>query len=296
VQAARRDFVIATAASSGYFNGPETSMVKVLVGLEQAVLFCPPEYGGHVEVQSAVPAVRRWPPRLCAGFEMSLLIGPSHDATIHGRRTITPGNITFVQLPGTVWSAERVYGAFLSIELSPDLFASLRESWVSARTLPGPSQVVMPELLGAFSRAHNAFRLNYDATTRTEALVDLIHQVLASMTGTEPVTPVCDAVSRARDALHESSYSAPTIDDLATHAGMTPFELVRSFHHRYGIGPSAYRRSLQIARARELLRRGRTIDEVTLELGFTSRSAMTRSFIAQVGVEPTRYAEQVTSQ
>lgn len=270
-------------------------MVKVLVGLEQAMVFCPAEYGGHVEVQSAVPAVRRWPARLCAGFEMSLLIGPSHDATIQGQHTMTPGNVTFVQLPGTVWSAERVYGAFLSIELSPDLFASLRDSWVSSRSLPGPSQVVLPELLNAFSRAHNAFRLRSDATTRTEALVDLIHQVLHSMTGTEPVTPVCDAVSRARDALHASTHNAPTIDELAAEARLTPFELVRAFHRRYGVGPSAYRRSLQIARARELFRRGRTVDEVTVELGFASRSALTRSFIAQIGVEPTRYAEQVTS-
>src|SRR5262245_4283732 len=104
-------------------------MSKVLVGLEEAVLFCPPEYAGHIEIQSGAPAVRRWPTRVCEGFEISLLLGPTHDATIQGRPTTTPGNVTFVQLPGTVWSAERVFGAFLSIELGAELFRSLVADW-----------------------------------------------------------------------------------------------------------------------------------------------------------------------
>jgi AraC-like DNA-binding protein len=269
-------------------------MAKVLVGLEQAVLFCPPEYSGHVELQSGVPAVRRWPTRVCEGFEISLLLGPTHDATIQGRRTTTPGNVTFVQLPGTVWSAERVHGAFLSIELGPELFASLLEEWPSASLLATPSQIVMPDLLRTFTRAHNAFRLHNDATTRTESLVDLLHQVLTTLTGCVPKIPINDSVSRARDALHAETRIAPTIETLAADAGLTQFEFVRAFHHRYGVGPAGYRRAVKLARARHLLRRGYTIDEVTTAVGFASTTAMTRSFISEIGVEPTRYAEQVT--
>ena len=206
-------------------------MTKVLVGLEQAVLFSPPEYAGQVEIQSGAPALRHWAPRVCDGLEISLLIGPSHDAIIEGRRTTTPGNITFIQLPGTVWSAEQVYGAFLSIELKPDLFASLRENWPTSPTLPGPSQIVVPELLQAFTAAHNAFRFHRDAMTTTEALVELLRQVLATITGIEPGTPTCDDVSRARDALHDGSNRSLTIDELATEAGLTPFEFVRAFQH-----------------------------------------------------------------
>ncbi len=269
-------------------------MVNALVGLEQALLFCPPEYGGHVEIQSGIPAVRRWPTRVCDGFEISLLLGPTHDAIIQGRHTTTPGNVTFVQLPGTVWSADKVHGAFLSIEIGPELFDNLLDEWPSSRLLPPPSQVVMPELLRTFSRTHNAFRLHNDATARTESLVDLLHQVLTTMTGCEPKIPICDSISRARDALHADPNYAPTIEELADEAGLTQFEFVRAFHHRYGIGPSAYRRSVKLARARHLLRRGYTIDEIVTEVGFASMSSLTRNFISEIGVEPTRYAEQVT--
>jgi AraC-like DNA-binding protein len=221
-----------------------------------------------------------------------LLLGPSHDAIIQGTPTTTPGNVTFVQLPGTVWSAEQVHGAFFSIELGPELFARLLYNWPLSTWLP-PSQVILPHLMSVFSRAHNAFRHN-EVTTRTEALVELLRQVLVALTGIEPRTPNCDAVSRARDALHASLNRSPTIDELATEAGITPFEFVRAFRDRYGIGPSTYRRALQIARARQLLRRGLSSEEVTAELGFTSGSALTRSFVAQLGLEPASYAEQAT--
>lgn len=271
-------------------------MRSLLTGLERAHVFRPREYAGQVEVQVGEPATRRWPTRICEGFEMSLLIGPTHEATIHGRKTETPGKLTFVQLPGTVWSAKRAVGAFLSLELSPELFARFVADLPRRPSLPGPSQVVLPGLLDAFWRTHKVFRSQSDATTRTETLVRLVAMVLESLSGKElPAPTVSDGVTRAREAIHDCPHEAPTIDRLAAEAAMSPIEFVRAFRRQYGVGPAEYRRALRMARGRRMCLAGRATADIASELGFSSATAFRRSFVASAGIDPERYAQQIAS-
>jgi AraC-like DNA-binding protein len=261
-----------------------------LTGLEQVELFRPDEYDGLVEVQVGAPAARRWPTRICGGLEISLLIGPTHEATIQRRQTETPGKVTFVQLPGTVWSAPQVGGGFFSIDVAPQLFARFLAEWPKGSSLPGPSQVVTPGLLDVFWSTHRVLRQPGNATTRSEALVRLVSQVLETLTGVAPPDVDCDGVSRARDLIHDCPESAPTLEALAAEAELTPFELARAFRRRYGVGPSGYRRALQVTRARWMLFGGRAIEEVVAQLGFASADELRRCFVAQVGLEPEQYA------
>jgi AraC-like DNA-binding protein len=266
-------------------------MHKTLIGLEQVELFRPEEYAGQVELQVGAPAVRRWPPRLCRGFEISLLIGPSHSATIQGRATETPGKVTFVQAPGTAWSAQRAVGAFLSLEIAPELFERFAADWRRCSSLPGPSQIVLPGLLDAFWSSHKVLRCSGDSTARSEALVRLVATVLEQLSGGAPADlVVSDGVAKARDAIHDCPAKAPTISALAALAGLTPFELVRTFRRRYGVTPASYRRLLRVALARKMLARGRTVGEVVAELGFRSASELRQTFVSQVGLTPESYA------
>jgi AraC-like DNA-binding protein len=261
-----------------------------VTGLEQVELFRPEEYRGQVEIQVGAPAVRRWPTKICDGLEITVLVGPSHEATIHGRQTQTPGKVCFVQLPGTVWSAPRVVGGFFSLELAPALFARFVADWPKASSLPGPSQVVTPELLDLFWDAHRVLRQPGDALTRSEALVRLVSAVLESLTGVgPPERVVADGVSLTRDLIHDCPAIAPTLEVLAEQAGLTPFELARAFRQRYGVGPSGYRRALQVARARRMLCGGRDVEQVVTELGFDSIEELQRSFFGQLGLAPDSY-------
>jgi AraC-like DNA-binding protein len=244
-----------------------------------------------VELQVGVPAVRRWPTRICAGLEISLLIGNSHETTIQGRSTETPGKVTFVQMPGTVWSAPEVGGAFLSLEIGPAYFAQLVAEWAGRPALPGPSLVPVPLAMEMFWSSHRVLRSQNDATARSEALVGLLKTVLVQLTGPPPdggASP--DGVSKARDALHDRPAHAPTIEELAGLAGMTSFELVRAFRDRYGLTPSPYRQALRLARARQLLAVGRSVGETAAELGFGSADQLRRAFATQVGLTPEAYA------
>lgn len=262
-----------------------------LVALEKVEIVRPKEFGGEVELQLGVPAVRSWPTRLCEGLEISLLIGPSHPTTIQGRQTETPGKMTFVQMPGTVWSAPEVSGAFLSLEVGPGLFARLAAEWPGRATLPGPSLVPVPMLMDAFWFSHELLRSQTDATARSETLLRLVRTLFTLLTGAAPDPgPPADGIARVRDAIHDSPASAPTIEDLATLAGLTSFELVGSFKRRYGTTPARYRHALRLARARQLLAGGRTTTEAAEALGFGSAESLRRAFASEVGVSPERYA------
>ncbi len=265
-------------------------MLSSLTGLEAVELFRPREFAGHVELQVGVPAIRRWPTRVCMGFEISLQIGPAHEEIVQGRRTETPGKVTFVQLPGTVWSAQRAVGAFLSLEVSPELFERLLAEWPSRPSLPGPAQVALPRLVDAFWSRHKLLRAPGDATARSEALVSLVGMAIESLTGKAPPAAIgCDLVARARDALHDCSAQAPTMDALAAYSGLPTLQLVRAFRRRFGVGPARYRRALRAARARRLLLAGRAVAEIVTEMAFASEAELRRTFSAHFGLEPDHY-------
>jgi AraC-like DNA-binding protein len=271
-------------------------MIKTLTGLQEVEVLRPWEFAGQVELQIGKAALRRWPTRVCDGLEISLLVGPTHEAKIHGRSTMTPGKVTFVQLPGTVWSAQVALGAFLSIEVAPELFERFLSEWPTRPRLPGPSQIVVPTLVDEFWMAHSLLRKQRDATTRTEALVRLIGATIEALSEAGlPGTAACAGVSRAREAIHDDPTSAPTIAVLAAHAGMNPLALVRAFRRQYGVGPAEYRRGLRLAHARHMLRRGRTLAEIVTELGFADVAELRQSFLACVGVTPESYGAQTAA-
>jgi len=74
---------------------------------------------------------------------------------------------------------------------------------------------------------------------------------------------------------------------------MRPLALVRAFRRRYGVGPAEYRRGLRLARARQMLRAGRSIEEIVAELGFADDAELSRCFRAGVGVAPESYGAQI---
>jgi AraC-like DNA-binding protein len=98
------------------------------------------------------------------------------------------------------------------------------------------------------------------------------------------------AVARARDYLEAHLTEPVTLADLAAHAGVSAFHLVRLFRRAFGLPPHAYQVQQRVARARELLLRGTAPGVVALELGFADQSHLTREFKRRVGVTPARYA------
>ena len=95
---------------------------------------------------------------------------------------------------------------------------------------------------------------------------------------------------RARAFLHDALADKITLDELAEHAALDKFHLVRAFRAEVGLPPYEYLTHLRVSRARELLRRGVLVAEAAQAVGFYDESQLHRHFRRIVGVPPGVYA------
>jgi len=88
----------------------------------------------------------------------------------------------------------------------------------------------------------------------------------------------------AREALESESVSIAT---LARRAGVHPVYLGRRFRDRFGVGPAAYRRRMQVFRAAQgLLGAPAPLADVALEAGFCDQPHMNHAVRAATGLTP----------
>lgn len=80
-----------------------------------------------------------------------------------------------------------------------------------------------------------------------------------------------------------------SLAELATLSGVSRFQLLRGFAREIGITPHAYLVQRRVRLARQLLADGQTPAQAALLAGFADQSHMTRAFVRQLGVTPSRY-------
>ena len=98
------------------------------------------------------------------------------------------------------------------------------------------------------------------------------------------------AVRRARRLLEERWAEPVGLAELAAHAGLSRFELARTFRAQVGLPPHAFQLDLRIGRARARLAAGDPPAAVAAACGFYDQAHLTRVFKRAVGVTPGRYA------
>jgi len=96
------------------------------------------------------------------------------------------------------------------------------------------------------------------------------------------------ALERARQYLDAHWDQAVTLEELATHAGLSRFHLLREFKKRFGVPPHAYQLQRRIFHAKELLFQGMRPGDVALETGFFDQAHFSHVLKRYVGVSPGR--------
>jgi len=76
------------------------------------------------------------------------------------------------------------------------------------------------------------------------------------------------------------------LDELAAHAGLDKFHLVRAFRAEVGLPPYEYLTHMRVARVKELLERGVRVAEAAQSVGFYDESQLHRHFRRIVGITP----------
>jgi len=160
----------------------------------------------------------------------------------------------------------------------------------------GPVEIVHPVardplLAGLFARlfagltAPQSDRLASEENLLRSLMQILRRHGLARLSCSGPSPYVAKAIERL-DSAPETSVS---LAELAALSGVSRFQLLRGFAREVGTTPHAYLVQRRVRLARQLLANGQTPVQAALQSGFADQSHMTRVFVRQLGITPSRY-------
>jgi AraC-like DNA-binding protein len=98
---------------------------------------------------------------------------------------------------------------------------------------------------------------------------------------------------RVMDRLADQLTQPPGLTELAADAGLSRYQLLRSFRAEVGMPPYAWLAQHRVARARVLLEQGHRPAEAATLTGFADQAHLTRWFRRVVGVTPGAYRNGV---
>ena len=96
-------------------------------------------------------------------------------------------------------------------------------------------------------------------------------------------------LSRALNAIHASPEFDWTLERMAAAAAMSRARFAQRFHDVVGMTPGAYLSDWRLGLAKSMLLRGGTVQNIALDVGYGSSSALSRVFSSRVGVSPTEW-------
>lgn len=184
---------------------------------------------------------------------------------------------------------ERFYcnGSYISIALHPTWF--VRNADVLARApvgLSGSSERIVH--LGRGYVAEVTCADSWSAVSLEGLTLELLAELGRANDGQRSAAPrwlsgVCDLIHETRDA-------APSLQALASSAGVHPGHLARAFRTHIGMSVGAYLRSQRLEAARASLACGDcAIAEIVATAGFYDQAHLSRCFKRAYGFTPSRY-------
>ncbi len=102
------------------------------------------------------------------------------------------------------------------------------------------------------------------------------------------------SVARAVECMDSAPNRPVFLADLAALSGVSRFQLLRGFAREMGTTPHSYLIQRRVRLAQQLLVNGETPVQAAVQSGFADQSHMTRAFVRQLGITPSRYRAAIT--
>lgn len=231
-------------------------------------------------------------------FVVVVVYGGAFDGWYRGRvRTHVAGSLKLKE-PGEVHRDLRVHAPFTlqGAGFTPELVAAAADAMGlrSALHFKAPGFAPGERATELAFAMHDAL-VREDATEieRTTLIAETLSEIVGTSARANGRAPL--AVRRARAFLQDSLADKVTLDELAEHAALDKFHLVRVFRAAVGLPPYEYLTYLRVSRAKALLRRGMFVAEAAQAVGFCDESQLHRHFRRILGVAPGAYAKGFVS-
>jgi AraC-like DNA-binding protein len=82
------------------------------------------------------------------------------------------------------------------------------------------------------------------------------------------------------------------LNEIAGKAHVSKFHFIRLFKKYYGRTPNQYLQEIRIENAKKILQKGKSINSVCLEIGFTSKTSFINLFKKMTGTTPLAYQKR----
>jgi AraC-like DNA-binding protein len=165
----------------------------------------------------------------------------------------------------------------------------------------GPVEIVRPVvrdplLAGHFARLFACLTApRSDRLAEEENLLCSLMHILRRYAVARPLSNgPSPCVAKAIQRLDSAPETSVSLAELAALSGVSRFQLLRGFTHEVGITPHAYLIQRRVRLARQLLASSQTPVQAALQAGFADQSHMTRAFVRQLGITPSRYRAAIT--
>lgn len=253
---------------------------------------------GNVELLHARYIEQRFAPHVHEGYVFTVIEsgaqrfrhrGSDHLAAVGSMVLINPDELhTGSKAHEQGW---RYRGFYPDLQAVLDVLAELDVATqgppLFASSVLGDAQVAT-----CFIALHRLSEQNASALQQQEAWREallLLFQRHARIGTPRAVGREPQAVALARELLAERLASPPSLEELATLVGLSPFHFSRTFRRATGLPPHAWLKQRRLEQARALLRQGCAPLAAAMQLGFADQSHLSRQFKQAYGIAPGEY-------
>jgi len=151
------------------------------------------------------------------------------------------------------------------------------------------------DLSARFASLHRALETTGDQFLEHELLISAFSQLFFRYgSGGDRIEKIPDApavVRKIADVMQARLADGLLLDNLATAANLTVFQLIGLFKRTLGVTPHAYLTNVRLNAACRQLRLGRPIADAAVAAGFCDQSALTKHFKRCYGITPLQFAK-----
>jgi AraC-like DNA-binding protein len=234
------------------------------------------------ETESARRYAKHWHTTYGFGFIAS---GAHRSASPLGAVDAFAGDIVCMN-PGDVHDGQPLGEAsrrWFTVYIEPEVLAQHSQRSDVAFTRAAFSDAQVRDAIASLLRNMQAD----DALSFDEALTQACGLMLRNHSTLRPQREDVDVdLSRVVDRIADAPHDAPTLDELATLAGIGKFQLLRRFRKCFGVTPHDWLLQRRADRARSLIRSGTPLVDAADSSGFADQSHMTRVFVRRFGFTP----------
>jgi AraC-like DNA-binding protein len=266
---------------------------------EQVKFWQTNELGSRFEVLKATYITHSFARHTHDGFAIGVIECGAETFYYRGETHVAPEGSVVVIDPGEVHTGQAVTREgwkYRMIYPAADLLArAASEAAGQERDVPTfrMPAIYDPVLFENLRQTHIVLEQSPSALERETrllwTLVQLVRRYATGRTVPSPLGAEHDALSRARQYIHDHYAEDISLETLAQTAHLSPFHLSRLFRERLGLPPHVYLTQLRISRAKDLLNCGWSIADVALATGFADQSHFNKAFKRTVGVAPGQY-------